>query len=189
MSRLVLGWWSDEETGWRCPSFRSAAHRAVPCCRSSCYGCRLVMAGSPARRRRRRCCYRRAFGEPLGGRVDLLAAERPQINGNEVMAHLGIGSGPQVGKDVKWLTNLRRLEGDLPHNELSRSLITGGQAKHPADSPSKASRQTDWPVEAQTIGSDSLPGTKHARGGTHTRAEQCSRECWPLSWSATTRRT
>lgn len=50
--------------------------------------------------------------------IDAAAAERPQINGNEIMAHLGIESGPQVGKAVKWLTDLRRLEGDLALDEL-----------------------------------------------------------------------
>lgn len=54
--------------------------------------------------------------------IDAAAAERPQIDGNEVMAHLGIGSGPQVGRAVRWLTDLRRLEGDLPHDELLQRL-------------------------------------------------------------------
>ena len=54
--------------------------------------------------------------------ADAAAAERPQINGNEVMAHLGIASGPQVGKALRWLTSLRRLEGDLPHEELLATL-------------------------------------------------------------------
>ena len=54
--------------------------------------------------------------------ADAAAAERPQINGNEVMAHLGIGSGPQIGKALSWLTSLRRLEGDLPHEELLERL-------------------------------------------------------------------
>ena len=54
--------------------------------------------------------------------ADAAAAERPQINGNQVMAHLGIDSGPQVGKSLRWLTNLRRLEGDLPHDELLERL-------------------------------------------------------------------
>ena len=54
--------------------------------------------------------------------TDAAAAERPQINGNEVMAHLGIGGGPQVGKALRWLTNLRHLEGDLPHDELLERL-------------------------------------------------------------------
>lgn len=54
--------------------------------------------------------------------IDAAAAERPQIDGNEVMTHLGIESGPQVGRAVRWLTDLRRLEGDLPHDELLQRL-------------------------------------------------------------------
>lgn len=54
--------------------------------------------------------------------ADAAAAERPQIDGNEVMAHLGIDSGPQVGKAVRWLIDLRRLEGDLPHDEVLQRL-------------------------------------------------------------------
>ena len=54
--------------------------------------------------------------------IDAHAAERPQIDGNEVMAHLGIKPGPQVGKALSWLTELRRLEGDLPLDELLERL-------------------------------------------------------------------
>ncbi|MCY4665615.1 MAG: NYN domain-containing protein [Acidimicrobiaceae bacterium] len=54
--------------------------------------------------------------------ADAVAAERPQINGNDVMAHLGIGPGPQVGNALRWLTDLRRLEGDLPRDELLERL-------------------------------------------------------------------
>ena len=53
---------------------------------------------------------------------DAHAAERPQIDGNEVMAHLSIEPGPQVGKALMWLTDLRRLEGDLPSDELLERL-------------------------------------------------------------------
>lgn len=54
--------------------------------------------------------------------ADAEAAERPQIDGNEVMGHLGIGPGPQVGNALRWLTNLKRLEGDLPRDELLERL-------------------------------------------------------------------
>ena len=53
---------------------------------------------------------------------DAHATERPQIDGNEVMAHLGIRPGPYVGKALGWLTDLRRLEGDLPLEELLERL-------------------------------------------------------------------
>ena len=38
------------------------------------------------------------------------------------MPSWGIGSGPQVGKAVRWLKDLRRLDGDLPHDELLQRL-------------------------------------------------------------------
>ena len=54
--------------------------------------------------------------------ADAHAADRPQIDGTEVMAHLGIEPGPQVGKVLRWLTDLRRSEGDLPSEELLERL-------------------------------------------------------------------
>ena len=53
---------------------------------------------------------------------DAHAAERPQIDGNEVMTHLDLKPGPQVGKALRWLSDLRRLEGDLPSEELLERL-------------------------------------------------------------------
>ena len=54
--------------------------------------------------------------------LDTRAAERPQIDGNAIMAHLGIKPGPHVGEALRWLTDLRRLEGDLPSEELLERL-------------------------------------------------------------------
>jgi len=53
---------------------------------------------------------------------DRRAAERPQIDGAQVMGHLGIGPGPEVGKVMAWLLELRRGEGELPEAELLARL-------------------------------------------------------------------
>ena len=59
-------------------------------------------------------------------------AERPQIDGDAVMAHLGIGPGREVGQIMRWLLQLKRDEGVLPDDELLARIeayhaeITGG---------------------------------------------------------------
>ena len=50
------------------------------------------------------------------------AAERPQIDGDAVMAHLGLPPGPDVGRALAWLLELKRSEGVLPTEELLRRL-------------------------------------------------------------------
>ncbi len=53
---------------------------------------------------------------------DRRAAERPQIDGATVMAHLGLEPGPTVGQIMKWLLELKRTEGELPESELLKRL-------------------------------------------------------------------
>jgi len=50
------------------------------------------------------------------------AAERPQIDGDQVMTHLGIGPGREVGQIMRWLLELKRTEGELPEAELLARL-------------------------------------------------------------------
>jgi len=50
------------------------------------------------------------------------AAERPQIDGAAVMAHLGIGPGPEVGRIMSWLLDLKRAEGVLDEADLYARL-------------------------------------------------------------------
>lgn len=49
-------------------------------------------------------------------------AERPQIDGDAVMAHLGIGPSREVGQIMRWLMELKRAEGVLPDDELLARL-------------------------------------------------------------------
>ena len=47
---------------------------------------------------------------------------RPELNGNEVIAHLGITPGPAVGKAMDFLLELRLEEGPLGRDEALRRL-------------------------------------------------------------------
>jgi poly(A) polymerase len=53
---------------------------------------------------------------------DRRAAERPGIDGVEVMAHLGVPPGRVVGEALGFLLALKRTEGDLPREELLARL-------------------------------------------------------------------
>ncbi|MEM7271938.1 MAG: HDIG domain-containing metalloprotein [Actinomycetota bacterium] len=53
---------------------------------------------------------------------DREAAERPQLDGRAVMAHLGIGGGPEVGKALDHLLTVKRAEGVLPEEEILARL-------------------------------------------------------------------
>jgi poly(A) polymerase len=61
---------------------------------------------------------------------DRVAAERPQLDGQAVMAHLGVGPGRHVGEALKWLLELKHAEGELPLDELHRRLDRWW-ARHP----------------------------------------------------------
>lgn len=51
-----------------------------------------------------------------------VAAERPELDGDAVMAHLGIGPGPAVGAALKFLLEIKRSEGELGVDEAKRRL-------------------------------------------------------------------
>lgn len=50
------------------------------------------------------------------------ASERPQIDGQKVMEHLGTGGGRHVGQILAMLLEVRRTEGELPEDELYRRV-------------------------------------------------------------------
>lgn len=54
--------------------------------------------------------------------ADRRAAERPQLDGSEVMARLGLEPGPDVGRALRWLLELKRREGVLPDGEVLARL-------------------------------------------------------------------
>lgn len=51
-----------------------------------------------------------------------VAAERPTLDGNAVMAYLGLPPGPLVGKALAFLLDIKRREGELAVDELHRRL-------------------------------------------------------------------
>ena len=57
-------------------------------------------------------------------REQAAAKLRPEMNGDEVMAHLGLGPGPAVGQAMKFLLDLRRTEGELGDTEVRHRLDT-----------------------------------------------------------------
>ena len=60
------------------------------------------------------------------------AAERPQIDGQAVMAHLGTGGGRHVGDILRMLLEVKRVEGELPDDEVYRR-VDAWWAEHAAD--------------------------------------------------------
>lgn len=54
--------------------------------------------------------------------ADRLAAERPDMDGGDVMAYLDIPPGPAVGEAVRMLLEVKRKEGTLERDELERRL-------------------------------------------------------------------
>ena len=70
--------------------------------------------------------------DDLEGRISVLAeaerkaAERPQIGGDAVMAHLGLPPGPDVGRALAWLLELKRSEGSFPSTSCWLGWTAGG---------------------------------------------------------------
>jgi poly(A) polymerase len=62
---------------------------------------------------------------------DRRAAERPGLDGTQVMEHLGLPPGPEVGQALAHLLELKRAEGDLPLDELLRRLEAWWEARRP----------------------------------------------------------
>jgi poly(A) polymerase len=66
--------------------------------------------------------------DELEARIDELAAAeelaalRPELDGNEVMAQLGIGPGREIGEAMKFLMDIRLDEGLLGDDEIRHRL-------------------------------------------------------------------
>ena len=66
--------------------------------------------------------------DELEERIAILEAEeelkalRPDLDGTAVMARLGVGPGPVVGRAMRFLTDLRIEEGPLGEEEAGRRL-------------------------------------------------------------------
>jgi len=58
-----------------------------------------------------------------------LARIRPELDGNEVMTHLGIGPGPVVGEALAFLLEIRLEEGEIGHDEAVARLDAWWKAR------------------------------------------------------------
>jgi poly(A) polymerase len=73
--------------------------------------------------------------DELESRITELAAQeelsniRPDLDGNEVMSHLGVAPGPVVGEALDYLLDLRLDEGPLDKQEAYRRLDEWARAK------------------------------------------------------------
>lgn len=55
-------------------------------------------------------------------REEAIKAERPEVDGDRVIAHLGIEPGPVVGQALRFLLELKRAEGDLGETAVLQRL-------------------------------------------------------------------
>ena len=87
----------------------------------------LVRSACTSRNPRRVVALRAALDD-LERRISELAreeavkAERPEIDGDRVIAHLGIDPGPVVGQALQFLLELKRSEGTLGETEVLSRL-------------------------------------------------------------------
>ena len=87
----------------------------------------LVRSDCTSRNPRRVAALHEALDD-LEARIGQLArqearkAERPEIDGDAVMAHLGIEPGRVVGEALKFLLELKRAEGELGEDEVFARL-------------------------------------------------------------------
>jgi len=64
---------------------------------------------------------------------DRRAAERPGLDGMAVMQHLGLTPGPDIGRALAFLLELKRTEGNLEHDELLKRLEAWWASRRPQD--------------------------------------------------------
>lgn len=62
-------------------------------------------------------------------REQATADERPEIDGERVMSHLGIAPGADIGAALRFLLELRRTEGDLGEAEVLKRLDAWWKAR------------------------------------------------------------
>jgi poly(A) polymerase len=89
---------------------------------------KLVRSDCTTRNRRRAASLSRAYDD-LEARIAALAEQeelmsiRPDLNGDEIMALLGIPRGPLVGKAYRHLLDLRMERGPLPREQAEAALL------------------------------------------------------------------
>jgi poly(A) polymerase len=98
-----------------------------------------------------------------------LRAIRPDLDGNQVMARLGIKPGPEVGEALAFLLELRLDEGPLGVEEAGRRLEAWWAGRQPSAGGSKAGgkpgRSKAGGKSEPSTPSGSTPGGKPSRKG------------------------
>ena len=75
-----------------------------------------------------------------------LRSLRPDLDGNAVMAHLGIGPGPAVGEALAFLLEVRLDEGPLDDEDAYRRLDDWWAARQPSGSEPALRRRACGPA-------------------------------------------
>jgi poly(A) polymerase len=116
---------------------------------------KLVRSDTTTRNRRRALILSATYDD-LEERITALRAQeeldaiRPDLDGREIMAVLGIPAGPLVGQAYRHLLDLRMEFGPLPHDDAIAAVRKWYADEHsapPADPQHPASRLTDRPTE------------------------------------------
>jgi poly(A) polymerase len=116
--------YDESEGGWTDSAVRRYARDAGPLLDQLN---RLTRADCTTRNRRK-AAELAARMDRLEARIEALrqseelAALRPDLDGNQVMQHLGVGPGPVVGEALAFLKELRIEEGPLGEEEARRRL-------------------------------------------------------------------
>jgi poly(A) polymerase len=126
--------YDEGEGGWTDSAVRRYARDAGPLLR------RLndLTRADCTTRNRRKAAELAARMDRLEARIEALeqaeelASLRPDLDGNEVMRHLGVGPGPVVGEALAFLKELRIEEGPLGEEEARRRLDAWWAERDPA---------------------------------------------------------
>ena len=116
--------YDEGEGGWTDSAVRRYARDAGPLLRQL----NALTRADCTTRNRRKAAELAARMDKLEARIaaleeaEELAALRPDLDGNQVMRHLGVGPGPVVGEAMAFLKELRIEEGPLGEEEALRRL-------------------------------------------------------------------
>ena len=84
-----------------------------------------------------------------------LDAIRPELDGTQVMEHLGVSPGPDVGEALDFLLELRLDEGPLGEEEATRRLDAWWEARAEAVASAPRSRQARGAAGEAVVGCQS----------------------------------
>jgi poly(A) polymerase len=127
--------YDEGEGGWTDSAVRRYARDAGPLLRAL----NALTRADCTTRNRRKAAELATRMDRLEARIEALeeaeelAALRPDLDGNQVMDHLGVGPGPVVGEALAFLKELRIEEGPLGEEEARRRLDRWWAARRGGD--------------------------------------------------------